>query len=82
MGEMGGRAKAEKRTKGEIWENGGVRHMGETGGWAKAETRIKGEIWGKTWGATYGRNGWVGVKTKTHLGRRGLPLGVSFRRDL
>ena len=30
--------------------------MGEMGGWAK---RLKCEIWEK-WGATYGRNGWVG----------------------
>ena len=38
--------------------------MGEMGGWAKLKnTRIKGEIWEK-WGATYGRNGWVGETQK------------------
>ena len=34
------------------------------GGWAEkmpSKTRINGEIW-ETWGATYGRNGWVGEK--------------------
>ena len=46
-----------------------MRHMGEmgaVGGEIKylphpRITRIKGEIWEK-WGATYGRNGWVGEK--------------------
>ena len=36
--------------------------MGEMGGWAKLKKhRLKCEIWEK-WGATYGRNGWVGAR--------------------
>ena len=40
---------------------------------ATENTRLKCEIWEK-WGATYGKNGWVGEKHKPHASSRRSPL--------
>ena len=52
--------RVRKEKKNVRYGKSGVRYMGEMGGWAKLKkTRLKCEIWEK-WGATHGRNGWVG----------------------
>ena len=58
--------RAEALALGEVAALVVVAHLFEE---THKQTRITGEMWEK-WGATYGRNGWVGEKHKKTKSRR------------